>query len=198
MTKDNQFLPDDYEIPQIDGDYMKFRDGENAFRILSTPIRGWELWINNTPKRFREDEEIPVEVLDSADVNPRTGKPRPPKYFWAMVVWNRNAKPKAKLQILEITQRGIQKAIKALNKSKAWGNPIGANGYDILVNKEGEGIETEYSVTPSPKEKLDSSIIKEFKEANINLEALFDGDDPFVASSEDIDPDEVDEIIQGV
>lgn len=178
----DEFLPKDYNVPNVDGNYMKFGNGENQFRILSPAIRGWELWIDGKPKRYREDEEIPIEVQESADVDERTGEPRLARHFMAFVVWNRNAEPKPKLQILEITQKKVKNGINSLNRSKDWGNPIGNSGYDILVTRTKTGekaMNVEYSVMPSPKKKIDKEILDAYKKANINLEALFDGEDPF-------------------
>ena len=38
----DQFLPTSYEVPNKPGNYMKFADGENRFRVLASPILGWE------------------------------------------------------------------------------------------------------------------------------------------------------------
>ena len=189
------FLPKDYTVPEIDGSYMKLRQGENQFRILSKSIMGWGVWVNGKPKRFREDEGIPMEIQEQADVDEKTGEPRLARHFMAFVVWNRNSQPKPKLQILELTQKSIKKAITSLNKSKAWGNPTGDGGYDFLITKEGEGFDTEYTVNPAPKEKLDKSIIKAYETADIDLDALYRGDDPFKNRPDGIDLDEADRIL---
>jgi len=96
-----------------------------------------------------------------------------PKHFWAFVVWNYKDE---KVQILEVTQKGIMKAIRNLVNDEDWGDP---KNYDLVVTREGEGLETEYSVNPKPKTELDKGIQVFYKDLNINLEALFDGDDPF-------------------
>lgn len=175
----DEFLPKDYKVPETSGGYMKFEQGENQFRIMSPAIGGWEVWVKNKPLRFHEEEGVPMDIQEQADIDERTGEPRMARHFLTFVVWNRNASPKPKLQILEITQKSVKKALNALNRSKAWGNPIGEDGYDILVTKEGEGFDTEYTVNPAPKEKLDKSIVKAFKEAKIDLEQLYKGGDPF-------------------
>lgn len=172
-------LPKDYKVPEVDGNYMRFKEGDNQFRLLCEPIMGWELWIEKKPRRFKPDEEMPIELAESADISPFTGLPKQPQYFWAMVVWNRDASPKPKIQILQMTQRTVQKGITKLDNSKAWGSPVGNGGYDIIVNRDDSGERTEYTTNPAPKEELDPKIMKEFKKANINLEALYEGKDPF-------------------
>ncbi len=161
------FLPKDYNIPAEEGGYMRFKKGENLFRILASPIIGWETWEDTKegrrPIRKRMDDPFVVNDVDPEEV----------KHFWAMPVWNYTAK---RVQILEITQKTIQKVIKQLARQKAWGSPL---GYDIDVIREGEGMETRYNVVPSPPKDLDPEIDKVFKAMTLNIEALYDGDDPF-------------------
>lgn len=171
------FLPDKYEIPSASTGYMKFKQGENKFRILSNAIVGWESWVvdeegNRKPLRWRMGEKVPAEKIGDN-----------PKHFWAFVVWNYNEE---KVQILEITQKGIMRAIKALTADEDWGDP---RNYDIVVIRTGEGMETEYQVKPKPKSKLDEGILRFYKDLTINLEALFEGKDPF--ESEDLAIEEI-------
>lgn len=191
MQRDNEpFLDPEYKVPAGANNYFKFQQGENVFRILSKPIMGWEWWTDDItpdgkeirkPNRVREEEGVPIEAANDED--------NMPKHFWAMVVWNYADK---KIQILEITQKGIQRAIAALARSKGWGNP---ENYDISITKSGEKLETEYSVMPIPPAPLDKDIVKKYKETNINLEALYEGKDPFVDKKKEIDLDEIDKTL---
>jgi len=161
------FLPENYEIPSADTGYMKFVKGENRFRVLSSAIVGSETWIedkdgNRKPKRWPLNENVPVEEIGDTI-----------KHFWAFVVWNYNDE---KVQILEITQKSIMKSIQALTKDEDWGSP---KDYDIVVTREGEGLETEYQVNPKPKKDMDAGIKRFYKDLNINLKALFKNGDPF-------------------
>lgn len=79
------------------------------------------------------------------------------------------------VEILEITQTTIQTALEELIHSEDWGDPL---GYSITVNRKGEGLETEYSVVPSPAQAMPDAL-KAYKEKPINLEALFTGGNPF-------------------
>ncbi len=182
------FLPQGYEVPNTADNYMKFEAGENVFRILAKPILGYLYWKENggkrTPMRVTMDGTISEEELGT---DPKTGELQRPKHFWAMPVYNRK---NDKIQILEITQKGILKAITALGRSPKWGSPL---DFDIIVTREGEGLETSYSILPEPKEELDKDIAKKFKSMNINLEALFEGNDPFAreASAPSIDIEDV-------
>lgn len=158
------FLDDNYEVPQTGGSYMKFEPGANQFRALDSPIIGYVGWIKtpekSTPMRCRMDDTLPKGVEDS-------------KHFWALPVYNRKAN---QIQILEITQAGIQRSIRELVKDEDWGDP---RGYDITVTREGEGMNTKYQVSPKPHKPLDAEIVEEFSEMSLDLEALFENGDPF-------------------
>jgi hypothetical protein len=172
MTTD--FLPKEYNdsksLNQKGGDYMKFVSGANRFRIMGSPIVGWEWWEDSedgkrTPKRVHINEKIDVSTV--AD-------PESIKRFWAMIVYNYDAKS---LQILEITQKGIQKTLEELVRDEDWGTPV--QTYDIVVTKTGEKMETKYEVLPKPKTVLDPGIVQLYKDMEINLDAMFSGDNPF-------------------
>ena len=168
----NEFLPADYEVPVSVGNYMKFQDGENTFRVLSSAITGWEYW-NKENKPVRKAQgwsEVPDDIKLNADMSPTAIK-----HFWACIVWNYATNS---VQILEITQKTIQTAIKALVKNKKWGDP---KGFDISVTRTGENLDTEYSVMPNPHSEIPQEAVDSMMKKNINLEALFDGGDPFAS-----------------
>lgn len=183
----NDFLPKDYELPTKEGGYMKFKQGENQFRIMDSPILGYVYWNedsegNRKPVRARMEEQIDISQVDD---------PGQLRHFWAMVVWNYEAK---KLQVLEITQKGIMKSLKTYAADKDWGNPKGTEGYDIVVIREGEKLETKYQVSTKPKKELDKAVTKLYAEADINLDALYKGEDPFAQDIE-IDVEDIDKIL---
>lgn len=186
----NDFLPDKYEVPASSGRYMKLQQGENRFRILGSPILGNEYWTEQngkkSPVRKRMGEKIVTADLEESDG-------RAIKHFWAMPVWSYRDNS---VQILEITQKGLQKAVKELASDEDWGNP---RDYDLSVLRQGEGMETEYSVVPKPKKKLEEAALNAWKETQadgFNLEALFGGGDPFTFGTEaPITIEEVDALI---
>lgn len=186
QTANNGFLPEGYQIPST-SQYMKFESGVNTFRILDKPIMGMEFWTTKTddkgvskrfPNRKRMGETIKMSELE---VNPESGKIDSPQHFWAMPVWNYKDK---QIQILEIKQKTVLEAIKSYIDNPKWGSPT---EYDITVTKTGEKLTTKYLVDHDPKEELDKEIAKQFKEMKINLEALFDGKDPFEQTGETLD-----------
>jgi len=184
----NDFLPDGYQEPST-SNYMSFEEGVNAFRILDKPIMGLVYW-QDVVKEDGTKGSKPIRVREGTSINPgdlRTGKdgsPEMPKFFWAMPVYNFRDK---RVQILEITQKTVRKAIEALVKNKKWGNP---QDYNLVVDRSGSGFDTEYIINPEPKDALDPAIIEQYKLMHINLNALYEGGDPF-AGGEDWTPEQV-------
>lgn len=160
---DNSFLEADYQLPST-SNYAKLKDGENKIRILSKPVVGYLDWKDNKPLRFRMDNK------PKAPIDPK----RSVKHFWAFPIYNYNEKS---VQILELTQSSIQKAIQALTQDEDWANVF---EYDIKIVREGSGMETEYTVNPVPHKPVSEEIKKAyFDKGEINLDALFEGGDPF-------------------
>lgn len=159
------FLPDDYEAPKPTNQlYLKLQDGENRIRILSRPIVGWEDWNEERkPVRYKMNEK-PAKPFDAS---------KPMKHFWAFIVWNCN---ESQIQIMHITQATIRSCLESLSKDSDWGSPF---EYDIKINKKGEKMETEYTVNPVPHKPVSQEILKAFKDRPIQLEALYEGLDPF-------------------
>ncbi len=169
----SDFLPKEYKMPETVGGYMRFKQGDNQFRVLSEAITGYEYWTKDKkPVRLHKyPDSLPKNIQMNGDV------PSPVKHFWAFVVWNYDVKAP---QILEITQKSIQKDIEKYIKNKKWGNP---SGYDLTVTRSGEGLETEYATVAEPHAELPAEIKKAYESKYINLNALFDGADPFTKDS---------------
>lgn len=161
----SDFLPQGYEKPASNSNYMKFEQGENKFRILSNAITGWIDWKETT------EGKKPVRTVEKmADINPK----RPAKHFWTFVVWDYREK---RVKILEISQSTIQDTIYGLHMSEDWGDP---KGYNLVVNRTGEKMETKYQVIPAPHSELSQSIRDEYGKMRIDLEKLYKNEDPFI------------------
>jgi hypothetical protein len=170
----SDFLPKSYKGVPTNSNYMKLKDGENTFRILSPAIIGWEYW-NNKGKPVRSQErwvKMPADIKVEQDGSTKI------RHFWAFVVYNYEDKA---IQILELTQTSVMTAIKALVDNKRWGDPA---GYDITVKRSGKGFDTEYITQANPHSPIEDKILKEFTEKNIKLSALFDSGDPFTSTAE--------------
>jgi hypothetical protein len=193
-------LPKDYDKATAD-QYMKLEEGENRIRLLDDVISGYLYWTypdsdEVVPKgEFGGAGSTPHRVEDFGDlsVEQRNGM----KAFIAMVVYNYS---KEIVQILEVTQSSIMNPLDVLDNSTKWGD---LKGYDVVISKTKTGSEktaVEYSVIPEPKEKLSKEAKAAFEATNINLKALFTGDDPFKPEpkeEETIDLDDIPSVFDG-
>ncbi len=162
------FLPSNYQAPKTSR-YMKLKNGENKCRILSKPILGWEDWTaDKKPIRYRYTQKAPRAITEA----------RPPRHFWAFIVWNYE---ESEIQILQITQATVRDALENLSLDKDWGEPF---FYDIKINKTGEETKTKYTVSPLPHKTLAPNIKDAFHDNPCCLEALFDNANPFEANSD--------------
>lgn len=171
---DADFLPAGYEPPKQTSGYMSLDDGANKLLILGSAVVGYEYW-NTSDKPVRlavEPEESPADIRRDKD-----GKPERVKHFWAFPVWNFEEE---RVQILEITQVSIMRAITALVKNPDWGSPVLT--YPITISREGEKLKTKYTITPSPAKDIDPAIMEAWEETHkkgFDLKRLFTGGNPF-------------------
>ena len=166
-----EFLEKGYKLPVLGRNYTKFAQGDNQLRILGSAIVGTEAW---TQKKGGKPVRKPMgESFAVAEIDPETIK-----HFWAFPIWNYQTE---KIEICEITQKGIMKAIKELTQDDDWGDP---SQYDIIINRMGESLlDTEYSVRTKPKKDMKKEIKEQYESMTIDLTALFRGADPYNANT---------------
>lgn len=164
------FLPEGYESPKSNCNYLKFKKGMNKFRAVSSAVVGYEYWNNdNKPVRLHKyPENMPVDIRKKDD-----GTPTEIKHFWAFSVIDR---ADGQIKLLSITQKGVMREIESLVSNKEWGSP---QAYDITVQRDGDGLETTYTIQPSPHVELTQEEKQLIANTPINLHALFEGKDPF-------------------
>lgn len=155
------FLPTDYTFREKSGQFMKLKNGDNRIRILSDAVVGWGWWDENR-KPFR------VKTFQEAVNN----GVEPIKEFWAFVVWNYASE---QVEVLELTQKTIQRQLHTLVIDKDWGDP---KQYDIAIKRTGDGMETEYQVAPKPAKSITKEISDAYNASDIDLQALFKGEYP--------------------
>ena len=160
------------------GSYMKFVQGENKLRIVGGSdtdppgfiqgMLGWTTDDDNKrkPHRWKIGEDVPKVTFSDK-----------PKEFFTFVVWNYAEEA---LQIMELTQAGLKEKILELAKDEDWGDP---RKYDISIIRNGEGIETSYVLTPKPHKKRSDEINEAVASMKVNLNALYEGGDPFEEQS---------------
>lgn len=162
------FLPEGYEAPATGGGggYFKPQKGDSKIRILSDAVIGFQYWnVDNKPVRLRDNPtETPSDIRLGDD-----GKPERVKHFWVLLVWDYKD---SSLKVWEITQATIRDKIANLVANPDWGHP---KSYNITVKKEGEGKDgTKYDIIPSPGQSLASDVVATWKDAKVNLEAVFE------------------------
>jgi len=175
------FLPEGYQTPEVQSNYMTLEDGENSFRILSSAIVGYEWWVENgeegrRPQRVRTVSEVPEAVRNASDNRQKA------RHFWAFTVYNYKTKT---MQVLELKQQTVMRAIEAFVKNPKWGNP---KNYDLVIERVKTGSrdwDVEYNVIPEPPSKLDEGIVELAKSIPVRLDALYSGEDPFAEPEED-------------
>ena len=171
------FLPTDYQLPTATNNYMKLQPGSNRFRITGsfsatppTAIMGWLAWKEEEgkrmPCRFRMADKPTAGSFDED-----------PKHMWAMTVLNLTDSANPQFQILELTQKTIHDELTKLFNDDDWGTPCGNAGYDIEIFRIGEGKDTKYQTNPKPRAALNGEVLALVRPCN--LDALFDGEDPF-------------------
>jgi hypothetical protein len=164
------FLPNDYKTPETAGKFMKFKEAETRFRILSPePLLGYVGWTSDGNKRKPVRKPMGAKWTDSEVDDNKT------RHFWAMAVWSYAT---SRVMVLEVTQTTIQKSIETFSKDGDYGDPV---GYDIVVKKSGEGMDTEYQVMPKPPKKADKAILSAWDalQEKFDLSRLFSNGDPF-------------------
>jgi hypothetical protein len=165
---------------------MKFKVGDNRFRVLSSPIIGNLGWKKTTdaagkeqrkPIRKRLGETFAPGEIDLDEKNPI-------KHFWVLAVWNYKD---TAVQILEIPQITVIKSIDSYARDSEWGDP---RNYDLVVSRVGEGKETEYLIKAQPPKQLlpEVATVWDKLKDSLALERLFDGLDPFGTSQATPEP----------
>lgn len=166
------FLPKGYQVPEKPKKYIKPSDLEgtnNKFRALSSAIMGYVWFVDKKPTRIRMGESLPLgQIPLKKDTNDLDYA-----HFWSFVVWNYQAEM---IQIMEIKQASIQKELTKYIKDEDYGD---LTGYDFVLERTGTGLDTRYAVTVKPPKVVSAEIAKEYANAEINLDALYDGADPF-------------------
>lgn len=165
------FFPDEIQTESTSR-YTKLQKGTTTLRMLGKPYFYYETWLeeddgSRSPKRFPLNEEIPTKEVGPDGV----------KQVMSIKVYNYNTK---NIQVWSVSQKTILKAIKAYSENKKYGAPT---GYDINIEKTGEGKMTRYNVIADPKEELSENIKQLDKDNPVELEMLVINGDPFLKNT---------------
>lgn len=179
--------------PYAQSRYVKLREGTIKLRLFDS-IDGWEYWTDAQGQVVQKGKRagdggkpnrIPQTELSELKLEARQNA----QYFKAYKVYNYES---GRIEILQLKQRTILEPLISYFYDEDWGNGKGLDTFDIAITRTGEGLDTVYQVTPKPKTEFIG------KMEDINLEALYSGDDPFIGSTatvaeekENIDLDDV-------
>lgn len=153
----SSFVPDGYKVSTSGGDFFKLTTGDNKFRILTDAVIGKEGWKDNKPFR-RGGVDAHIDS-DEVDLDEKTKKPKINDFMAFYVLDHADNKVK----IASFTQAGIKKSIMSYAAEEDYGHPT---GYDLKINKSGDGLLTKYAVTPSVPKVLPAAAQKEVDAAS--------------------------------
>ena len=169
----------------------KVPSGETVrFALLSDqPIEFYECWGVSTdgndkkkPFRFVQDptsEEIEAEMGDNferrASFDGESAEPS--KFAVAAPVYNYTT---ARVEIIQITQKSILRELDGISQMEDYSNLL---EHDFVLGKEGNGLDTKYSLRPVPRKKDSDKTIEaawtESLEGGFDIERLLTGANPF-------------------
>ncbi len=140
--------------------YMRLTEGENVVRIMGNPIQFYVHWVT-TPDGSKRKVVSPINSPSLVTRLEDSGFRRQAK--WMIKVLDR---ADDEFKVLEVGSQ-IYNGVRALYNNPKWGK---VTSYDLSVNRGPKGSQPLYSVTPNPKEKLDSSFKAKFQEFNEGLD----------------------------
>lgn len=161
------FLPDNYEPPSSGGGYTKLELGDNKLRLLSSPLMMWSCWTDGKVKRlpYAQDNK-PAKG---------SGQKDSVKHAWGLVVFNYQTKA---IEVLELDKQDIIAGLTTHANDPDWGHP---KHYDVVINKSGSGMDTEYKLVCKPKTEPSQEIVDAFVENPIDLnQLLVENGNPFL------------------
>jgi hypothetical protein len=156
------------DLPSSKGEkgelFLRLAEGENIVRVMGNPVQNYIHWVTTPDGKNRKivsptSNPALVKRLEDA------GFKRQPN--WIIKVLDCKDQ---KFKLLEVGNQ-IFKGIQALFNHPKWGK---VTGYDISINRGPKGTQPLYTVTPNPKESLDSSLKQKYIEFNdkVNVDKI--------------------------
>lgn len=164
------FIPENYEAPTGGGGFTKLESGDNRMRILSSPLMLWIAWADGKPSRtkFISKDNKPAKGAGEKDSV---------RHGWGLIIWNYNTES---IEVFELQSQDIIAALTTYAKDTDWGHP---KNYDIVINKSGAGLDTEYKFVAKPAKAVSDVIIKAYTETPIDLnQLLVENGNPFLSN----------------
>lgn len=169
-TEQNSFIPKDYEAPTGGGGFTKLKNGDNRMRILSSPLMLWVVWADKKVTR------IQYKGAANKPAKP-AGENASVKHAWALVIWNYETEA---IEVFELDKQSIIASLTKYANDADWGHP---KEYDIVINKSGAGMDTEYSFIAKPAKPANDQIVEAYIANPIDLsQLLIEGGNPFLSN----------------
>ena len=178
--------------PGAGGGYLnpsKIQSGSSVrFALLDdNPLEFYEVWGDATdggvkPFRFSNDptpDDIEAEL--GSDYTRRLNRdgtaPEAVKFAIAVPVYNHDT---SKVQILQLSQKSIIRELDSISQMDDYSNLL---EWDFVLGKEGNGLNTEYSLRAVPRKKNTEPTIqeawKEVQAGGFDISRLLSGTNPF-------------------
>lgn len=155
-------------------DYVKFQDGDKrSLRLLSTPVMGYEVFVDGKPVRWQPDGERPEHAISDER----------PKKFVAFVVYEyAGQSDTGRVKVWSFSQRTIIDQMAMLFKEEHW------SAFELVIVRQGKGLETKYNVT-GIKSPIEDTLLEFAADAKkyIDLTKLYTGDNPFLADLPEVE-----------
>lgn len=165
---EKSFLPENYEAPTGGGGFTKLQSGDNRMRILSNPLMMWISWNDGKPSRIPYTDPKPKKGQGQKDSV---------RHGWGLIIWNYVTEA---IEVFELDKQNIISALTSHSKDPDWGHP---KNYDIVINKSGSGMDTEYKFIAKPSKPVSDTIIAAYTDNPIDLnQLLVDGGNPFLSN----------------
>ena len=151
-------------------DFMRLTEGENIVRVMARPVQFYVHWVTLPDGQKRK---ITSPISDSALVTELETMGFKKKPTWMLKVLDRSDD---KFKLLEIGSQ-IYSGIRSLVNHPKWGK---CHAYDVSIFRGSPGTQPLYTVTPNPKEALQSTFKSSFEAFNdgLNIESLISPSDP--------------------
>nr|BAR39143.1 hypothetical protein [uncultured Mediterranean phage uvMED] len=164
--------------------------GSVRFALLQDqPLEFFECWGESSeggvkPFRFSDDpspEDIEEEM--GPEFERRTNRegtaPEKVKFAIAVPVYNYEA---SSVQIMQLSQKSLQNELDDISQMEDYANML---EWDFVMGKEGNGLETRYSLRTAPRKKGSQATIEaawtEARAAGFDIGRLLTGENPFKA-----------------
>jgi hypothetical protein len=147
----------------------------HRFRFIGEGITGHEAWtVDNTPRRWElKPSELPEDIRPDENGN-RTCRP-----FLAGIVWDYSDKS---LKVMQITQKTLLQSIHNYLCEEDYAQISHEKyGYDIKITREGEKLNTKYTLLNMAPKPLAEEIKAAYdaESDRIDLQKLFTNDEVF-------------------